>query len=140
MTTEQRASATDTGLPVINRRSLFKAAPAALLVGAMPAVSMAEASHTPVIRAYLEWKTYSDWLNNGTGDIPDEDFDVLVERRYSMELAMFDLPSQDLRDATLKLMAFTDGGSDFSDDFYNTGMRLVKELGNMALSTIGEAA
>lgn len=125
----------------MQRRDLFKAAPAAILIGALPGASLAAYWDTPIAKAYAEWKAYRDWLETET-DITtsDDEFDALVDRRHDMEKALFGLPSRDLRDATLKLMAFTDCGADFSDDGFGTGQRLLRELGSFAVTMNGGAA
>lgn len=125
----------------MQRRDLFKSAPAAILVGAFPGVAMSDQPDTPIAKAYKEWKAYRDWLEAETDiDTSDDEFDALVDRRHDMEKALFGLPSKDLRDATLKLMAFTDCGADFSDDGFGTGQRLLRELGSFAVTMNGGAA
>lgn len=128
------------GLPGVTRRRLLQAAPAAMLGAGIPAFASADPSSTAVTRAYIEWKIYRDWLEATDPAMPDEQFDALVNRRHDIENAMFEIPSTDLRDAALKLTAFTDHGNDFSTDGNGTGERLLRELGDMALGMIGGAA
>lgn len=96
---------------------------------ATPALAEAE---TPVARAYREWLAYRNWLHGNMADMPDEVFDDLCDDRRALERAMFEIPSQNLQDAALKLLAFTDNGSDFSDDGRETGARLIREIKEFA--------
>ena len=58
-----------------------------------------------------------------------------MDRRHDLEMAMYDLPSQNMTDVALKLSAHTDCGNDFSDDGLATGKRLMKELVEIAEAT-----
>lgn len=123
------ASAVTEGM---SRRRFLRAAPVAGAAVAIPALSKAGAPETPVTRAYREWKAYRDWLHNGTSEMPDDEFDALCGKRQAMEIAMFGLPNVDLRDAVLKLMAWTDCGEELADDDRCTGAGLLKEMGALA--------
>lgn len=112
------------------RRQFLKTIPAIAAAGiATPALAEAE---TPVMRAYREWLAFRNWLHSSTADMPDQVFDGLCDDRLALERAMFEIPSQNLQDATLKLLAFTDNGNDFSDDGRETGARLVREIKDFA--------
>lgn len=109
----------------MNRRDLIKAAPVALVGCTLPVQAETE---TPVMKAYREWKACRDWIDSETGGMADEEFDAICDLRRDMEFAMFDLPNADLRDAALKLLAYTDCGHDFAEDGYGTASRLMREM------------
>lgn len=109
----------------MNRRTLLVAMPAAMAVGN---ASMASDGETHVMKLFREWKAFRDWLEAENAGMPDNQFNELLARRYDMEMSMFAVRSVDLRDAALKLLAFTDMGRDFANDCHDTGGRLLAEI------------
>ncbi len=109
----------------MNRRALLVALPAAVVAAN---ASMASDHETSVMASFREWKAFRDWLEAESAGMPDDHFNEMVARQYDMELSMFTLSSIDLRDAVLKLVAFTDMGQDFANDHDDTGGRLMAEI------------
>lgn len=118
----------DTSLHIIrgmNRRALLIALPATMAAGNS---SMASEHETPVMASFREWKAFRDWLEAASIGMPDDPFNEMLARQYDMEIAMIALPSADLRDAALKLLAFKDMGREFSNDSDNTAGQLLAEI------------
>jgi hypothetical protein len=112
----------------MKRRNFIAGLAAAPLIS----VPTAAPTETPVSKAYRECRAFRDWLDNDTRGMDEAEFDAMLDRRHQMELALFDLPNTDLRDAALKLMAYSDCGNDLSEDGLGTARRLFMELGELA--------
>lgn len=80
---------------------------------------------TPVARAYREWSAYNDWLN--TAALTEDEFDACCAIRRRKVDAVRAAPTQGAEDVLRKLLAFTDNGTDFSDDGYRNGVAILAE-------------
>lgn len=121
----------------MNRRTLLAALPA--VAGIAPAVATGAAGETPVSVAYREWKAFYDWIENEIAGMPDDEFREYCDRRGIMESAMIAMPSANVRNAALKLLAFTGCGDCLADDGYGTLERLLKEVEAMAYDDVGRS-
>ncbi|TGN58592.1 hypothetical protein E4L95_12335 [Paracoccus liaowanqingii] len=90
----------------MQRRDLFKAAPAALFVGALPSVAVA--AQSPVMSLFREWQAMNEWLNGSATDgMPRRDFDKLVDARIDIEDRLMAEPAQSASDVVAKMTAYT---------------------------------
>lgn len=123
-------SGTTAAKEVPSRRQLLKLAPAAgmaaLLAAAVPVIAQAQ-TETPVAMAYREWAAFAACIRDGSDHLLDDAFQEMCQRRYEMEMAMFDIPSQSVEDVMLKLMAYTDHGNDFMSDGKHTPEAILRE-------------
>lgn len=120
----------------MNRRTLLNAAAAAPLAGFIHhQVFASEAPQsTPVAVAYREWAAFASCIREGSDHLLDDAFEDMCQKRYEMEMAMFDIPSQSVEDVMLKLMAYTDLGNDFMTDGKHTPEAIIREaVGLMGL-------
>lgn len=92
----------------MKRRSLLKALPAALAVGAAPAIA-AVAEETPVQRAYKAWEAARiDWEQTANADLLSDDEETAwCHRVYKLADDVLDQPSTGPLDFVYKLMAHT---------------------------------
>lgn len=94
----------------MNRRALLKAAPVAVVAGALPIAAQAtpNSGQTPVMTMFHEWQAFHDWMNSdATYGLPEEELDALVDRKTSMEDAILDTPAQSCDDLLAKVAAYT---------------------------------
>lgn len=122
----------------MNRRSLIQCAPAAgmaaLLAGAVPVIAQAQ-TETPVAVAFREWAKFYQWLNHETSGLDDHAFEEASDRGSAMKRAMFAMPAQSMEDVFLKLLTFTDMGTDVCSDHYGTPETILSEgMGLMGVS------
>ena len=126
------APASGKGMSRRNMLAAFPALGAALGAPAIAAARHGDEPETPVMRAFREWKACRDPLYFAARDIPEAEFYARCDQLHDMESAMFELPNSDLRDAVLKVMAFTSLGTEFAEDSLGTIDRLLIEMGELA--------
>lgn len=90
----------------VSRRTLMAAAPAAgiatLIAGAVPGQAMAE---TPVMRAYREWREFSNYVNGpATKGFSDDAIEALADRLTAFVGRVIAAPSQCDLDLVLKFL------------------------------------
>lgn len=91
----------------INRRCLLSLAPAALAVGAAPAMAM-QVAETPVMRAYREWEAADADLQHPKWDErSNEDQDAACALLSAMMDEILAIPALNARDFIMKVMACT---------------------------------
>lgn len=113
METKERPWANEAGL---SRRALLKAAPAALIAGAVPAQGMTmtvtPSPDTPVMALFREWRAHNEWLNGpATDGMPDVEFDDHCADDMAIIERMMLAPAQNAQDVCAKLIAVTDFGA-----------------------------
>lgn len=91
----------------MNRRALLKLAPAALAVGAAPALAVAASEETPVMKLFREWKRANEFAHS---QADDEAFEKALGERWEVEQRLMQTPSQNERDVLIKILAWTQFG------------------------------
>lgn len=98
----------------VSRRNLLSAAPAfglaGLMAGTVPVAAQAE---TPIAALYRKWDAQSKLVDAASADrdLPDEEFDRVINLQTDMEDEIAKLPAQDLRDFVMKIFARSSGGT-----------------------------
>lgn len=86
----------------MNRRDLFKAAPAGLVLTALPAA----ADTTPIMDLFREWRAIGNQIDFGESDA-DDVLEAYSEIRVEIERQMLALPAISAVDVLAKLIAHT---------------------------------
>lgn len=93
----------------MNRRVLLTAVPASALSAAIPTSAMSYAD-TPVMHLYRGWQAQARKIEEAPRDMPEDEFDALVEVQTEIENRMMMTPAQAIHDFVIKVVIFTDEG------------------------------
>lgn len=95
----------------MNRRSLLKALPAAVVAGAAPAAALciADPAETPVMRLFREWEA-AVAAHGAMSDDQHEASDEAYSQICDIESEMLREPCQTAQDFTAKIIAWTGEG------------------------------
>jgi len=103
----------------MNRRALLKLAPAALVVGAVPAVAVEE---TPVMRMFREWTALwaeAERLCDGVWKETEAEHEAVTGRMVELETQMVAAPKSSLLEIMMAVTAATNFGVvSYEDSFF----------------------
>lgn len=104
----------------MNRRQIISAAPAASLIGFIPAVAAAD--ETPVMALFRQWQTVHDFAN--CEDTPNDVHNAACRELTKLEGLIAGTPSRNSTDVLMKFCSLTEFGgftlsSQVSDDIWD---------------------
>lgn len=94
----------------MKRRTLLKLSPAALVVGATPALGGSASQPTEIQSLYREWKQIHVVLNSDDHGLADDAWDALHDSTWRICDRIMSLPSQNGGDRMAKVLVYTCDG------------------------------